>query len=160
MLYGGHQLRKRVLWSVTQTVQVTNTRTLGISGNNPVRIDPFYTVAYFQIRVLANTQIALSALRIYGDTGMSIAGGEANPRFPTAGSTVEALVATTTAVIAPSGLLRAPGMHRVDADGRQVNIPVPQFLILEYSSGPAGLSADLRFTVAACFIGPHLSSTE
>ncbi len=160
MVSAGFQLRKKVLWSVTQTVQVTNTRTLGITGNNPARVDPGFTIAYFSLRVQANTQIALSAWRVYGDTGMSIAGLEANPRFPAPGSTIEALVATTTAVVPPSGIVRVPGMHRVDADARFPLFPVPQFLIMEYSSGPAGLSADLRFTVAVCLVGPHLSSVE
>lgn len=143
---GAFQQRPRLLWSVTQTANVTNERTLGITGQNPREINDAYTVGYFTVRVTAKNNLPLAGVRIYG--AMDSNG------FPPAGTVTEALIATITDINVNAGIVRAPAMK--DSDGAAPGRPIiiPPLLMLEYDTGAIGAGPTITFIVEACLIGP------
>jgi len=152
-MFGGHQMRVRRLWAVTSTVTRTNERVNDITGPNPITVNDFYTVAYFSIRVTAKNNLPLAGVRVYGADD-TVAG------FPAAGVVGEALLTTATDLALNTGIVRAPAMHQVDGDVPGRPIVIPKFLLLEFSTGAPGAGPTITFEVRACFVGPHLSSSE
>lgn len=147
------QLQWSQLWSVTTTLgNVTNEQAAGITGNtNPLQINMYHRAALIQIRVTAQTNLPLAAVRIYG--------AGSNVGFPPPGTPAECLCETTTAIAVNQGVIRIlAGRHRDNAavnpspvvDQLQL---IPQFLLLEYSTGAAGATPTITFVVEACFIG-------
>jgi hypothetical protein len=143
---GAFQQRPRLLWSVTQTGNVTNERVAGITGQNPREMNDAYTVGYFTIRITTKINLALTGLRIYG--AMHVNG------FPVVGKLTEALISTIIDLPVNHGIVRAPAMK--DSDGTPPGRPIilPPLLMLEYDTGTPGGSPNLTFIVEACLIGP------
>lgn len=151
-MLGGFQQRPRLLWSVTQTANVTNERAAGITGQNPRAINEAYTVGYFTIRVTAKNNLPLAGVRIYGAIDSN--------GFPGVGVGTEALIATITDLAINTGIVRAPAMK--DSDGAAPGRPIiiPPLLMLEYDTGAAGASPTITFVIEACLIGPIIAGAH
>ena len=147
-MLGGFQQRPRLLWSVTQTANVTNERVAGITGQNPRLINEGYTVAYFTIRKTAETNLPMAGVRIYGAI---VATG-----FPAVGTPTEALISTILDPAVGTGILRAPAMKDSDAAAPGRPIILPTLLMLEYDTGAAGATPTVTFIIEASFIGPAI----
>ena len=156
------QLQWSTLWTVTQTGTVTNERVAGITGANPFQVNPYFTGMLFGIRVTAKTNLPLAAVRVYG-------AGNVNG-FPAAGAAAipEALVITDQDLAINTGVLRHPRGRALDngapaGDGTDAIAPLrllPQFLLLEYSTGAPGATPTITFIVEACFHGPVPQGNE
>jgi len=139
---------------VTTTVTRTNERVADINARtpNPAVINDWYAIGYFTIRVTAQNNLPLAAVRVYG-AGLTNA-------FPPPNTPGEALIATATAIGLNQGLVRAPAMHQQDGDVPGRPCVIPATLLLEYSTGAPGAAPTITFEVAAVFLGQHVSAVE
>lgn len=153
------QLTWSILWTVTTTVQRTDERAADITGNlNPLQINPYHTNGLIAIRVTAKNNLPLVAVRIYG--------AGANNAFPPAPTAVEAMLTTATDIAAGQGILRILGGRNRDSGAAEGSIItdqlrlIPEWLLLEYSTGAPGAAPTITFDVLACFTGPLPDGNE
>lgn len=125
------------LWAVSQNAAVANSRAAGITGDNPVAIEGYYTGAIVAVTITTGSAATtLIALRIYGSDNVN--------GFPPAGDPNNEALATWTpgAVQAiNTGILRTFQIKSRDAGGAGAAFSapiIPKFLLLEYSTGVGG----------------------
>ena len=152
------QMEPRLLFTVIQTAAVTNERTLGITPGNPLQINPNLTLATFQVRVIAKTNITLGAVRLYGALGTP--GAAAPIYFPPPGSSTEALWTTGTNIAANEGLIRNAIALESDAGTKQTIPILPNWLLLEYTTSAPGAGPSINFQVWASMIGPMIGGSQ
>lgn len=152
------QGRWATLWTVTTTVQRTDERVLDILGNvNPLPVNEYHTNMLFAVRVTAQNNLALAAVRLYG-------AGNQNG-FPPAPTATEALWTTATAIAVNQGVLRIAAGRNRDVGAAEVIVHdqlrlMPAWLLLEYSTGAPGAAPTITFVVEACFLGPLPDGNE
>jgi len=149
-----------LLWSVTTVVQRTQERVLGITGLNPVVIEEFYHLAVFEVKVVTNVNLNLTAIRIHG----SLSGTIASPTvgFPPVNSPNQAIVNPVTggapALLTGQANIAAATFQFGGLSGGLLMI-VPPALLLEYDTAAPGATPNLVFEVRATFFGqPFYSS--
>lgn len=155
------QLQWSTLWTVTQTGTVTNERAAGIAGNpNPLNVNPYFSNCLFAVRVTTQVNVPLVTVRVYG-------AGNQNG-FPPVNTQPEALFITDQNLAPNTGVLRQPRGRSLDhgaaaGEGVDAIAPLrllPQWLMLEYSTGAPGATPNLVFVVEACFLGPMVQGNE
>ncbi len=149
-----HVARQSLLmWTISQSAAITNSRTTGIAGANPRQFASYYRTAIFQ--VFHDESLGLRAL-----TRLAIYGSIDGTRFPALGANAEALVLHTANF--SGARMRGPQVQGADgtvATALRVEL-LPPWLILEYSAGAGAGAGTLQVQVRATFIGSPPAGVE
>lgn len=134
----------RVLWTVTQTAAVANERVLGITGDNPIQLKPYYTGAVISMAVTAKNNITLGRIALLGSVD--------GVRFAPPG-TADALCTTARNLLPGEAHMRSAFIFSEDLLTQGNGQLLPEFWMLEYTTSAPGASPTITLEIRAALIG-------
>ena len=132
----------QLLWTIVSTAAAANERVVGITGDNPLRIKPYYTGAVFFVAVTAKNNYTL--------TRVGVGGSMDGVRLAPPGLD-DMLFTMTRNLLLDQGVVRAPSIFSNPTIMPGAVTLLPEFLFVEYS-GTVGASPTITIEVRAAFI--------